>query len=163
MSQPALSSPLHVMDNTNADELKKANVKLQRQVDDLQLDLQKAKNESKRALQALANLRDQLGPLFRALRMVFGEIESVDLPETGTVAASSAGTSSGLSAKWEMLKNKLGGRQAEFIDLLQHGEMTASQLSAAAHCDIRTAYSVIEKMKNGGWLSKNGNKFSLKE
>lgn len=161
--QPALSGPIARMPEVDIDNLKRKNLALQRRIDDLELELQKQKNEAKRAMQALTNLRDILQPLHRAMRMVFGEIETVDLPEAGTVAMPSSGNSSGLSAKWEMLKHKLGGRQAEFIELLQHGPMTAKQLGAAAHCDPRTAYNVVNKMKLDGLVDNNGGKFSLKE
>jgi hypothetical protein len=162
--QPALSGPIARMPDVDIDDLKRKNLALQRRIDDMELELQKQKNEVKRAVQALTNLRDILQPLHRVMRMVFGEIETVDIPDAGTPENSSSPKStSGLSAKWEMLKNKLGGRQAEFIELLQHGPMTAKQLGAAAHCDPRTAYNVVNKMKLDGLVDNSGGKFSLKE
>jgi hypothetical protein len=144
-------------------------VRLRREIAGLEQELQKAKDEAataklaaKDAVQAIRALRHQLEPFYAALKMVFGEISRVEvegLPEDSHPGHHT----SGLSPKWEMLKTRLGGRQAEFIDLMAHGEMTAAQLRAAAHCDIRTAYSVIEKMKAAGLLNKNGGKFSLKE
>lgn len=129
--------------------------------DELRLERLKVEEVRQRSVssgRALTRLRSQLQPWYSALRMVFGELD-----DAGTETMEQVSASTGLSAKWEMMKAKLGGRQAEFIDLLKHGEMTAAQLRAAAHCDIRTAYSVIEKMKNAGLLNKNGGKFSLKE
>lgn len=129
--------------------------------DELRLERLKVEEVRQRSVasgRALTRLRSQLQPWYAALRTVFGELD-----EAGIEASEQVSASTGLSAKWEMMKAKLGGRQAEFIDLLKHGEMTAAQLRAAAHCDIRTAYSVIEKMKNAGLLNKNGGKFSLKE
>jgi DNA-binding MarR family transcriptional regulator len=99
--------------------------------------------------------------LHRALAAVFGELDAAEIQSEQP--NSPQGTFSRLSAKWEMLKAKLGGREAEFIDLLQHGEMSVAQLRAAAHCDIRTAYKVIEKMKAAGLLDRHGGKFSLRD
>jgi hypothetical protein len=158
MAQPLLE------ERSSADEC----TRLRREIAGLEQELQQTKetaNKAKRAaedsIQAIRALRSQLQPLYTALKMIFGEIARV---ETGTIGNTPGFTGpGGLNPKWEMLKTRLGGRQAEFIDLMQHGEMTAAQLRAAAHCDIRTAYATIEKMKAAGLLNKNGGKFSLKE
>jgi hypothetical protein len=167
MPQPALSGPVLTgpIREDNAEELKKKNAKLQRDVDDLRLDVQRAKNESARALAALANLRNQLNPLYRALRAIFGELETVDLPEVGTA---SAGVAAAYSAKsdprWEAWKEKLGGRRAEMIAvLLEHGTMSAAQLAAALHASPDTAYKVAAQLQNAGLISRNAGRFSLKE
>jgi hypothetical protein len=144
-------------------------VRLRREIAGLEQELQEAKvvataakQAAADAIEAISALRRQLEPLYKSLRMIFGEISRVDA-EVITGAKSSDRTSGTLTPKWEMLQSRLGGRQAEFIDLLQHGEMSVAQLRAAAHCDIRTAYKTIEKMKAGGLLNKNGGKFSLKQ
>jgi len=145
-------------------------VRLRREIAGLERELQEAKDEAATAkqsaadaIQAIRALRQQLEPLHKSLKMVFGEISRVEAETILPAGSPGQQPSSGLSPKWEMLKTKLGGRQAEFIDLLQHGEMTAHQLRAAAHCDIKTAYGVIARMKAGGLLNKNGGKFSLKD
>lgn len=139
---------------------------LRREIVGLEAELKAAKDERDMAKQAIQDsahviriFRERFGPFFEFLKFLFGEASRVDAG-IGNASHASGGN---LSPKWEMLKQKLGGRQAEFIDLLGHGEMTAAQLRAAAHCDIRTAYSVIEKMKGAGLVNKNGAKFSLKE
>ncbi len=143
--------------------------RLRREIAGLERELQDAKDEattakqaSSDAIQAIRALRKQLEPLFTSMKMIFGEISRVDAQQAGGSPSPDA-VFSGLSPKWEMMKQKLGGRSAEFIDLLQHGEMNAAQLRAAAHCDIKTAYSVIKRMRDAGLLNKNGGKFSLKE
>lgn len=143
--------------------------RLRREIAGLERELQEAKDEATAAKQAAADsvqairaLRKQLEPLYTALKMIFGEISRVEIEESGT-ARNFSTTGSTLSPKWEMLKAKLGQRESEFIDLLQHGPMTAAQLRAAARCDIKTAYRVVEKMQSSGFLSKNGGKWSLKE
>jgi len=136
---------------------------LRRRIDDLeeelreaQQELKAAKNQSAAERRALGKLRHALQPWKQLMNTIFGELDAAQIQ-----GQESQG--SGLSPKWEMLKTRLGGRQAEFIDLLQHGEMTAAQLRAAAHCDIRTAYKTVEKMQAAGLLNKNGGKWSLKE
>jgi hypothetical protein len=144
-------------------------VRLRRELAGLEQELAGAKAEAQTikaaaadSVHAIRALRKQLEPLYASLKLLFGEISRVDAgkisgPDSPTIVVS------GLSPKWQMLKEKLGGRQAEFIELLQHGQMTVAQLRAAAHCDIRTAYKTIEKMKAGGLLVNNGGKFALKE
>jgi chromosome segregation ATPase len=143
-------------------------VRLRREIAGLERELQEAKDEAAKAktaaadaVQAIRALRQQLEPMYKALKMIFGEIARI---ETGEAQFPHASTGLGsLAPKWEMLKSKLGGRQAEFIDLLQHGEMNVRQIRAAAHCDIKTVYRTLQTMKEAGLLNKNGGKFSLKE
>lgn len=144
-------------------------VRLRREIAGLEQELADAKEQAAKAkgaaadaVQAIRALRKQVEPLYRSLGMIMGEISRVDADRIDS-QESRGSTSSSLSPKWQMLKNKLGPREAEFIDLLQHGPMTAAQLRAAARCDIKTAYRVVEKMQNAGFLSKNGGKWALKE
>jgi hypothetical protein len=136
---------------------------LEAEIDRLKNELEQERREGKAAKSAVKAIQKHFKADFMVLRAVFGEIEAVGLEdEPGTVSAASPSAGK-LSPRWEMLKQRLGGRQGEFIDILQHGEMSAAQVRAAAHCDIRTAYAVLQKMKDAGLVSKNGGKFSLKE
>lgn len=144
-------------------------VRLRREIAGLEQELAEAKEEAAKvkgaaadAVQAIRALRKQTDPLYQALKMIHGEISRVDAEKIADESANYH-VSSTLSPKWQMLKSKLGPREAEFIDLLQHGPMTAAQLRAAARCDIKTAYRTVEKMQNAGFLSKNGGKWSLKD
>jgi capsule polysaccharide export protein KpsE/RkpR len=122
-----------------------------------------AKRASADAVRAISALRSQLEPLHKALKMIFGEISRVDAQEAGASVWREA-ASPGLNPKWIMLKEKLGGRQAEFIDLLQHGEMTTAQLAAAAHCHRDAVAQVILKLNRAGVINKTGRgTFSLRE
>lgn len=143
--------------------------RLRREIRGLEMELREAKDEAETAklsasdaVQAIRALREQLGGFYKALKMIFGEISRVEAGEVYSAPPTSESRST-LSPRWEMLKSKLGGRQEEFIVLLQHGEMNAAQIRAAAHCDIKTVYATIKKMRDGGLLNKNGGKFSLKE
>jgi hypothetical protein len=103
-----------------------------------------------------AKLKQQLSPLFEALKMVFGELQDVEA--TATISAGAASL-----VKWQSWKEKLPGRPAEFIDLLLlHNEMTGAQLQAAARCGKDTVYQTIAKLNKAQLLVKNGGKFSLK-
>lgn len=162
--QPALSGPIARIPDVDIDDLKRKNLALQRSIDDLELELQKQKNEAKRATQALTNLRDILQPLHRAMRMVFGEIETVDLPGARTTTAMPSTGSAGVPSKWDAIKARLGGRQSLFITILQEmGDANTSQLAAAAKCDPRTVNGTIFLLTKGGFISKNNGRFSLKE
>lgn len=121
-------------------------------VEDLRQDLGELRSAYERDRNQLANLVNG----FRAL------LAGGTAPSAGNTNAPEE-VPSGLSPRWQMLRQKLGGRQAEFIDLLQHGAMSAAQMRAAAHCDIKTVYSTVQRMKDAGLLVKNGGKFSLKE
>jgi len=145
-------------------------VRLRREIAGLEQELREVKEEAETAkrasadaVQAIRALRQQLEPLHKSLKMIFGEISRVDAGRVAQDAARDV-EASGLSPKWIMLKEKLGGRQAEFIDLLQHGEMTTAQLAAAAHCHRDTVAQTIHKLFRAGVIIKSGRgTFALKD
>ena|SRR5207253_10059076 len=141
-------------------------VRLRREIAGLEQELATAKQEvsaakqgAADALSAIRALRHSLEPFYKALRMVFGEISRVDAIGNSETAQ----PSSGLSPKLEMMKTRLGGRQAEFITLLAHGPMTTAQLAAVAKCHRDTVSQVVHKLTKAGVINKNGGKFSLRE
>jgi hypothetical protein len=143
-------------------------VRLRREITGLEQELQKAKEEAvaaklgaRDAVQAIRALREILEPFHTAIRMIYGEISRVEVGEVGTESMRSG--SLGLSPKWEMMKQKLGHREAQIIDALQHGGMTAKQLTPVLHWDIKTVYAFTKKMKDAGLLENDGGKFSLRE
>lgn len=144
---------------------------LRRKVVRLEADLQEARTELRNASRlmedsrsALTNLRRQLEPLHGALRQVFGELDAAGIQSGGSNPSPSS-TAQNANPKWDFWKNKLGGRQAEFIDLfLAHGEMTTAQLIAAGHCSRDTVGQVVFKLNRAGILNKVGRgAFALKE
>lgn len=163
MPQPALSGPIAVVPDVDIDDLKRKSQALQRRIDDLELELQKQKNEVKRAVHAIANLRDVLNPLHRAMKLIFGEIDSVDLPDyqpytTTTVA-------DGNSPAWDTWKQKLGGKKAKFIQAMLDTShpMTSEQLRISTHTGRSTVPQIIHELKKLGLIEKNGDKYSLKQ
>jgi hypothetical protein len=132
-------------------------------VADLRESLQVSQEQGRASLHALNALRHQLEPLeplHNALRLVFGEL---DVAGVGA-ASSQNGVPQRVASVWESWKQKLGGKQAEFIQaLLEHGEMSAVQLKVATHTGTSTVPQVIYKLNQLGLINKNGGKYSLKQ
>jgi hypothetical protein len=136
--------------------LEQDNDRLQEQVSQLQSELRRSREDTARSV---AGLRRELSPLYNALRRLFGEIDNLGVEDEPAPRVQPK-----TSAIWESWKRKLGGKPAEFIDiLLEHGEMSAAQLKIAAHCGQRTVYDTIFKLNKAGLVNKNGGKFSLKQ
>lgn len=149
-----------VLTGPSSEELER----LQDENDDLRRELREAKAEVERATRhaahAVSALRRQLAPLYKALQMVFGELETIqtegeDRPDP--LRNKSA-------AIWESWKQKMPGMAATFITiLLEHGEMNAAQLRVAARCGNQTVYDTIHRLNKVGLIVKNGGRFSLRQ
>jgi len=144
-------------------------VRLRREIAGLEQELATAREEARQAKQAAADsivairaLRKIIDPIYKATAMIMGEISRIAVEDVESPTESRQGHH-GLSPKWEMMKEKLGHREAQIIDALQHGGMTAKQLTPVLHWDIKTVYRVTQKMKDAGLLLNEGGKFSLKE
>ena len=166
-------SQLQLNDGVYLDEPGVATEDIQDRVDSLEQDLRQAKAEvirlrasSDTATMAITELRRQLGPLYRALRAVFGEIELVagkdDAPTSPSPSPSSDNGSQ--SSRWDAIKRGLAPRLAQAIDiLLTHGAKTNSQLAAAMKMDRTNCNNnVTLKLKQMGLIVKNGNEYSVK-
>jgi hypothetical protein len=128
-----------------------------------QLEARQARQESHSVQQALAALKKQLSPLYRALQLVFGELEGVDVDE-GSFGTAPSGASPRVTAVWESWKSKLGGGCAKVIDaLLLHGDLNTQQLSVATGYHRTSIPAFIFKLNKNGLLEKNGGRFSLKQ
>lgn len=158
--QPLLEAGTPPRDEQDYELLRRKVQRLEDEAHDLRDALKEARQSAGAALRSQAKLRQQLEPLYTALRMVFGELETL----TGT-AETGASTTPRESAVWESWKRKLGGKQAEFIEaMLEHGhDMTAEQLRVATHTGRSTVPQIIYKLNQLGLINKNGGKFSLKE
>lgn len=139
--------------------LRSENRRLQRAVSDAEVDAKRAREDADRAL---SNLRRQLGPLYRALQMVFGELDAAGVADTQP--ASSASTNDGAKAKWDEWKQRLDNNCARVIDaLLLGGEMNVKAIMVACRMGEATVYRSTSQMGQAGILVKNGGKFSLKQ
>jgi len=139
---------------------------LRRQLRDAQGEAIAARAQAATAVLALGELRRQLGPLYHALRMVFGELDQ--FPETAaataaTAAAAATAMDARTKAVWEAWKSRLGGQTAQVIDaLMLHGEMGTQQIAIAVGCHRNTVPNLIYKLNKAGLINKNGGRFSLK-
>jgi hypothetical protein len=114
------------------------------------------------ATRALGTLRRQLGPLYRALQDVFGELDAAGIEDSAPSASSTTGNTR-TSAVWESWKSRLPGGPAKIIDaLMLHGEMNTQQLAIATGVHRNSIPAMIYKLNKAGLLNKNGGRFSLK-
>lgn len=132
---------------------------LEREVSDAELDAKRAREDATRSMMAL---RQQLGPLYRALQMVFGELEAAGIADAAFPPESN-GTSKPDKAKWDEWKSRLGPACAEVIDaLLLGGAMTVTALAVACKMGKMSVYRATAKMGQAGIITNSGGKFSLK-
>jgi len=144
--------------DTTVEDLQEENRRLRADLRDAKMDAMRARQDTDRALAAL---RKQLGPLYRALQAVFGELDAAgvqdgDGPQPRTDAR--------VTAVWNSWKEKMPGGPARIIDaLLLHGDLTTPQLKITAKMATQTVYDSIARLKKAGLIDKNGGKFSLKQ
>lgn len=127
-----------------------------------QAEAHQARRESARALSAL---RQQLAPLYRALQMVFGELDAAGVEEPAAAPQGAAPASNARVAMvWEEWKKRLGEGPGKIITaLLLHGEMNTPQLVVATGYHRKSIGNFISKLNTTGLINKNGGKFSLKQ
>jgi hypothetical protein len=130
--------------------------------DRLETELRAERRKNASIEKGVAELRTILSPLYQALGMVFGQIETMGVPtSSGSTAAS---TDSRITAVWESWKDRLGQGPAKVIDaLLLHREMNTQQLAIATGYHRTTIPEFIYKLNKAGLINKNSGKFSLKE
>lgn len=118
------------------------------------------------AQRALSMLRKQLGPLYRALQAVFGELDAAGIEdaEPGAVPRASEGTlpNPRTAAVWASWKEKLGAAGKLIDALLLHKEMNTQQLAIATGLHRTTIPKHIYTLNRAGLINKNGGRFSLK-
>lgn len=139
----------------------------------MRTELIKAKAESEAAIAAITALRNSLSPLFRALRGVFGEInlvvsEDAPQPQYGAAAGANGRPADDDALqnieKWEGVKRRLGGKEAELIGvLLTCGPRTNTQLKSLLKLAYSTTAALTLKMMNLGFLTKDGDAWTLKK
>lgn len=107
---------------------------------------------------AMGNLRRQLSPLYRALQMVFGELDAAGVSEQDPAGAPRA------SAVWENWKQRVGASAAKCIDaLIVHRELNTQQMSVATGLHRTTIPKLIYVLNKNGLINKNSGRYSLKE
>lgn len=143
---------------------------LQAELRETRTELLRAKAEATQARQdatrALSALRRQLSPLYRALQQVFGELDATGVDDASAVTgAASSGGDARLNAIWASWKERLGPTCAKVIDALRlQPEMTNRQIAVAIGTGrIQTIYDAVAKMNKVSLLTKNGDRYSLKQ
>lgn len=166
MSGPmrALEGIVEPPENPRLAELEAEIRKVRRERDDAMREADRAQEDAHRAL---SNLRKQLTPLYRALQMVFGELDAAGVSEDGgqpNASPAGGGNDPRVRAVWDAWKQRLGGTVANGIDaLLLHGELDTAQLAIASGLDKRTVTkTVVYKLHAAGLIAKNNGRFSLK-
>ena len=114
------------------------------------------------AQRALSMLRTQLGPLYRALQAVFGELDAAGVTSERESGPQATAAPSQHSAVWEAWKAKLGSAGKVIDALLLHKEMNTQQLAIATGLHRTTIPALIYKLNQAGLLNKRDGKFSLK-
>lgn len=113
--------------------------------------------------EAVAALRRQLSPLFRALQAVFGEIDAAGIGDMSAGDLSGGATSPREVAVWASWKQKLGAGAAKVIDaLLLHGELNTQQLAIAIGMHRTSIPKIVYTLNKAGLINKNSGRFSLK-
>jgi hypothetical protein len=164
VARPLLSGLVPEEENPERAELRTEIRRLEADLRASRLETNAAENEAATAKTAIAALRQQLLPLHRALRAVFGEIDLVAIPESAPAGNSPSAAAPQRNPRWESWKQKMPGRPAEFIELLLlHGTMSRNQLMAAAHCGKDVVRVTISRLNVAGLITKNGSQYSLKE
>lgn len=114
----------------------------------------------------VSNLKQQLNPLHRALRAIFGEIDLAGIEDSpiDRESTTAASPSSGKSSVWESWKQKLPGAKAAIIDaLLQHGELSVEQLCVITKISRKqTIYDATNALKKIHLINGNNGRYSLK-
>lgn len=150
------------------DLLRKRIEELETEVAELKAQLAQANSRDTKAGIALSRLRRELEPLHVALRMVFGELDSANIP---TDATRGGGTDDGGGrapldpAKWEPWKRKYPGKCADMIDCLltYEGGLSRTQLAAFTKQDRGSGNyrANISKLNSAGLIEESGGKLRL--
>lgn len=153
-----------VEDDPRDKEIEKLRLKL-RQAERDAADAERAAERAREdAHRALSMLRKQLGPLYRALQAVFGELDAAGIEEEpGAVPrASVPSLDPRMAAVWASWKEKLGAAGKLIDALLLHKEMNTQQLAIATGLHRGTIPKYIYTLNKAGLINKNGGRFSLK-
>lgn len=124
-------------------------------VAELRLEMQELRDEFGRFRVGVEQNLQQLAALLHRVKSAFAVNTDGNSPSQEQPRASRV---------WQSWIEKLPGRKADLIRaLLEHGPMTGTQLEIAAHCPHGSLAQVIHELKRLNLISKNGDKYSLKE
>lgn len=131
--------------------------RLGRELDDARREALRAREDADRAL---TMLRHQLGPLYRALQAVFGELDAAGIAD----APVNLPGNNRVHSHWDEWKSRLGPNCAKVIDaLLLGGKMNVKAIMTTAKLGRDSVYQATSKMGQAGIVVKDGSEFSLKK
>lgn len=141
------------VEGAGLDEIQRLNDRIEELEAELRLARLQAANAKREATLAMGNLKKQLSPLYRALQMVFGELEAVGDDMQGG------------GGKWDVVKQRLAPRLREAVDLLLiQGSMKRTQMAAALKMDYSNCTkNVIGALLRQGLLTDDNGQLRLKE
>jgi len=145
------------------EQLRSDNRRLAEELRLAKLELVKAKSDNESVLVGVQEIRNLLTPLYRGLRLTFGEMDA--LPLSNTVPVNGTATVNPKRAIWEKWIEKFGDSlQAKMITtLLEHGSMSTEQLRVAMQCSGQSVINTYNRLLKHGLISRSGGKYSLKE
>lgn len=104
-----------------------------------------------------AVVQAQIDTMRQALALAAGTVEHVPLGSVSDPRLQAL-------ERWEAIKRKLGGKEAEVIDVLMHsGPRTNTQLKPLLKLAYSTVCALTQKMSNMGFLTKQGDAWALRE
>ncbi len=145
-------------------EWRREKQQLEETVLSLRHELDDAQSRNLKLEASLRTLRQQLSPLHRALRAVFGEIELGIGEESSFPAANSPAGSSPSSAdpRWQSYKSAFPGVPALCVDALSaHTELSIPQMAALIKRAYSTTKDALAKLKQAGAVSSAGGRYRL--
>lgn len=107
----------------------------------------------------MSNLRRQLSPLYKALQDVFGELEKAGVSDE----KQDRGGDSRTQMIWDSWKRKMGAASPVIDALLLQPGMNQTQIGIAIGRSRKTVPALIFKLKQAGLITKDGDRYSLKQ
>lgn len=163
MSQLALDGQVDNRDEV-IEKLRSENRRMSEELRLAKLALETVKSETGAVMEGVNELRNLLTPLYRGLRLTFGEMDA--LPTSTPTANGSHAVSNPKLAIWQKWIDKFGAASlnARFImALLEHGQMTATQIRVVMQCATNSVFNTATRLKGLGLIEKSGGKYSLRE
>lgn len=154
MSTPLLTSG----DDSRVDVIKYLNEQLNEKARELEATRAELADVRRENAKALAGIRRVLDPLYKALCVLYGEMEPI-----GGISVADAPQDN--REKWDYIKRNLPPRLQQAIDLLLlQGSMKRTQIAAALKMDYSNCTkNVIGLLVRQGWVVDHGGSLSLKE
>ena len=129
------------------------------------LEVLKAKSDNESVLAGVQEIRSLLTPLYRGLRLTFGEIEALPLANNGGQAVATA-TANPKRAVWQRWIDDFGSDTLNakmIIALLDHGSLSAEQLRVPMKCSAQSIYNTYGRLQKLGLVKTSSGKYFLKE